>query len=255
MRQKTKCKKCDREISNSNIARHLKSCNGPKKTKYPWHEWIMGDNLYQHPDGYVGNMAQVKLYIVNTYSTKKRNDGLANYRKKLQSGEVEVWNKGKSIENNPELADSLRSGGLAVKKKFANGELVPGFVTFMRSEEGRKEQSERKKKLYIEFPEKHPNRRLAGNRLKMSYPERLIFDALVEEGIEFEHNKKIGKYFPDFVIGKNIIEVDGERWHNVENDTKRDKELKQMGFDVHRFPVGNKKDLVNRVMTFIRNVG
>jgi very-short-patch-repair endonuclease len=87
-----------------------------------------------------------------------------------------------------------------------------------------------------EDPMNHPNRRLAGNRKQMSYPERLVFDSLTAAGILFQHNLRVGRYYPDFVVGKRIFEIDGARWHNPERDAKRDAVLQEMGYTVERFP-------------------
>lgn len=253
MKRKTKkCEKCEKAISLSNFKRHSKVCKGEVKTKYPWNDWKIADNLYKHPSGFEGNMAQVKLHINRLNGVGQNN--LKVYNEKVKNGELTVWNKGKTVESHPHLKDSLRAGGLKVVELVEEGLMTFSLTDYVQSEKGRQEQSERKKRLYEEFPEKHPNRKLAGNRNKMTYPERIVFDALTERNILFEHNKKIGKYYPDFLIKDVIIEIDGERWHNSEKDTERDKKLNQMGYTVKRFPVGIKKDLVKRVLNFVDTI-
>jgi very-short-patch-repair endonuclease len=86
-----------------------------------------------------------------------------------------------------------------------------------------------------ENPDNHPNRKLASNRLNMSFPERLVFDYLKSKGIQFEHNKYVKPYWLDFCIGKIIIEVDGKRWHDFKKDAVRDKDLESKGYKVFRF--------------------
>lgn len=102
------------------------------------------------------------------------------------------------------------------------------------TENMRKAKSEWRKKLHQDYPETHPNRRLAGNRNKWTYPEKVAGNWLDLKGIKYEYNKKVGRFYPDFVIGNLIIEIDGERWHNPEKDALRDKELKDLGFTVFR---------------------
>lgn len=48
--------------------------------------------------------------------------------------------------------------------------------------------------------------------------EQLIFDYLTELGIQFEYNKKLDRFYPDFLIPEHnlIIEVDGLFWHSDE---------------------------------------
>jgi very-short-patch-repair endonuclease len=105
--------------------------------------------------------------------------------------------------------------------------------------ERRKTQSEAKKKLYKEHPEKHPNRKLANNRQQMSYPEKLVYDWLTTQSIEFIHQRKIDKYYVDFNIGSLCIEVDGKYFHNKESDIKRDKIISDLGFTIRRVSASN----------------
>ena len=105
--------------------------------------------------------------------------------------------------------------------------------------ERRKLQSEAKKKLYKEHPEKHPNRKLANNRQQMSYPEKLVYDWLTTQSIEFIHQRKIDKYYVDFNIGSLCIEVDGKYFHNKESDIKRDKIITDLGFTIRRVSASN----------------
>jgi very-short-patch-repair endonuclease len=102
------------------------------------------------------------------------------------------------------------------------------------TKERRQKQSEWKKQLHIDRPELHPNRLLAGNRKKMSYPEQVAYDFLKENNVVFVHNPRIGKFYPDFVIDNYIIEIDGARWHNIQKDQDRDKELNNLGYTVYR---------------------
>jgi very-short-patch-repair endonuclease len=44
----------------------------------------------------------------------------------------------------------------------------------------------------------------------MTYPEQVAHDWFVKHDFMFSHNKKVGKYFPDFLIESIIVEIDGE---------------------------------------------
>lgn len=103
-------------------------------------------------------------------------------------------------------------------------------------EAARTKQRENMLRRIEEDPMNHPNRRLAGNRNKMSYPERLVFDTLTTANITFIHNQRIDIYYPDFIIGKRIFEIDGARWHDPVKDAIRDKRLNELGYTVERFP-------------------
>lgn len=135
------------------------------------------------------------------------------------------WNKG--LTKNIDIR--VKQNGISVSKVMKG--IAPKFIW---TEKLRKEQSERKKKLYSEFPEKHPNKKLANNRLKMSYPEKIAYDWLTSKQIEFLHNEKIDRFYPDFVVNNTIIEIDGEYWHNIETDKNRDEILNSLGYKVYR---------------------
>ena len=113
----------------------------------------------------------------------------------------------------------------------------------------KKAKSEWRKQLHKDNPEAHPNRRLAGNRSKMSYPEQVAFDYLTRTGVQFEHQKCVLKYFPDFVLGGVIIEIDGSYWHDKEKDALRDQELKDAGYIVHR--INSKERIEERIEEII----
>jgi very-short-patch-repair endonuclease len=103
-------------------------------------------------------------------------------------------------------------------------------------DESRGKQRRNMLRRIAENPMNHPNRKLANNRKKMSYPERLVYDSLTAAGVDFEHGKQVGIYFPDFIIGKRIFEVDGARWHDSIKDAIRDKNLVALGYTVERIP-------------------
>lgn len=149
------------------------------------------------------------------------------------------WNKGLTKED-PRVAKNAENVSKALLGK-------PNKMIW--TDERRRAKSEWRKKLHAEHPETHPNRRLAGNKKKMSYPEKIAYDFLTSMEIEFEHNKKVGKYYPDFVIGNLIIEIDGARWHDAERDQIRDAELLEMGYVVKR--IDTKEHIENKLKEFL----
>ena len=160
------------------------------------------------------------------------------------------WNKGLSVKNNPELKDSLLAGGRGLAKKVENGWIPLWATDSFWNEERRLAKSEWRKQLHIDHPETHPNRRLAGNRNKMSYPERVAYDFISCSSISFEHNKPIDKYFVDFCIGNIVIEIDGARWHNPEKDKVRDSIIESLGYKVYR--IDSKERIENRIREILR---
>lgn len=138
---------------------------------------------------------------------------------------ITPWNKGLVKATDDRVAKNAEAVSIAMKGK-------PCKTVW--TEEMRKAKSDWRKQLHIDHPETHPNRRLAGNRNRMSYPEKVAFDFLTQHGIDFEHQKKIDKFFPDFVIGSVIIEIDGANWHDQEKDRIRDTVLTEHGYRVFR---------------------
>lgn len=72
--------------------------------------------------------------------------------------------------------------------------------------------------------------------------EKLVRAELQRRGLFFESNKRMGRYVVDFILPlhQTIIEVDGEYWHqsdeNIKKDWNRDIWFLDQGYDVLRFP-------------------
>jgi very-short-patch-repair endonuclease len=135
------------------------------------------------------------------------------------------WNKGLSKLTDDRVRKNAEAVSLALVGK-------PSKIVW--TEEMRRAKSEWRKQLHKDFPETHPNRRLAGNRKKMSYPEKVAFDFFTKYNISFEHQKKIDRFYPDFVIGNLIIEIDGATWHDKEKDKARDEIISSYGYQIVR---------------------
>ena len=88
-----------------------------------------------------------------------------------------AWNKDLTKETDPRVKKNSESVSIAMK----NSELVKEHLSNMWTDELRQKQSERKKKLYSEHPEKHPNVKLADNRGKMTYPDGGYYEGEPQE--------------------------------------------------------------------------
>ena len=134
------------------------------------------------------------------------------------------WNKGLT-KDDPRVMDLATKVSASLKGK-------PSKTVW--TDEMRKAKSDWRIQYHKDNPDAHPNRRLAGNRNNMSYPEKVAFDFLTNNNIAFSHNVRVLTYYPDFVVGNIIIEIDGARWHDKEKDKIRDNALIKEGFVVHR---------------------
>lgn len=70
-----------------------------------------------------------------------------------------------------------------------------------------------------------------------SYSEKFFERVLDNNHIHYEREKKVGKYFLDFVIGTIDLEIDGKQHkypERVKSDLERDKFLRSEGYFVYR---------------------
>ena len=237
-RNKQQCQKCLCYVSLSNLVRHQasKACqNGgvgkTKAEKYPWEEWRIGADLYKMSCGYMGSKVACRNKLINQQVVSETGPGgnFGQYHESLKNGGATTHNKGKPLP-------------LAQRKKIsaANKAYAAQNGATLFTEEQRKIMSEKRKAYLAENPGEHPNAKVAGNRGKMTYPEKVAFDWFKERGIEAEHNTKVDRFYPDFLVGSIVVEIDGERWHGSEDqkqkDSLRDDILSDLGYTVHRIP-------------------
>lgn len=69
----------------------------------------------------------------------------------------------------------------------------------------------------------------------MTYPEKLVANLFDNKGITYKHNAYIKPYWIDFLVNDIGIEVDGEKWHDVEKDAIRDAYILNSGITIIRF--------------------
>ena len=245
-RSTLKCNRCGSAVSLSNFSRHVSSVsctNGgkgkSKKEKYPWSEWAIGDGLFRLPCGYVGK----KLDCRNKMNGSSVNDtNLRGYNQRRSSGEIETYNKGCVTPQGQREKISR-----ALKDYYKKNGPRP------ISEETRKRLSVARKSLFDRRPELHPNRILASNKNRMTYPELVAFEWFEKKGVVAHHNKRVGRYYPDFLVGSVIVEIDGVRWHSspaqLSRDRDRDKVLTDMGYRVYRISSSSRiEDELDKMM-------
>lgn len=218
------CEICGKKLSKSNFQKHMNvhnkvenKCIRNKMKCQKCGKDISLSNFKRHK---CSNKAKIDK------CTSKNN--FFEYNRKIKEGIILRPVIKISDEQKKKISDTL-------KNKMLNG-WVPAHIKYVKSEEGKMFLSDKKKQLYKDFPEKHPNRKLANNRNHMSYPERITYDWLIDNNIEFEHQKQIDKYFVDFFIVKFnfIIEIDGEYWHNDIDDKERDDLIKTYNYKIYR---------------------
>jgi very-short-patch-repair endonuclease len=166
-----------------------------------------------------------------------------------------VKNKGVSMRG---LVKAVRRGDLITRSlsdsmKLAVSQGKHNIGLLAKSPQNREAAKQRMLNRIAKDPNNHPNRKLAGNRKNMSFPERLVFDLFIDKKINFEHNKYIKPFWPDFVIeNKLIIEIDGERWHDKEKDFQKDIFFHSHGYRVVRIPA---KEVLKNPLIVLNFIG
>lgn len=152
--------------------------------------------------------------------------------------------KGKPLS--PEAKKKL---GIASKKLWEeNRDFLMEKLKEAHSNPEEKERKSRKSKEYWELlsdEEKatHPwviAGQEASFMVKMSSLERAIATELDLIGIDYIHQKRIGRYVADFFLEKYglLVECDGEHWHErpetMEKDIRRDAYMRERGYETIR---------------------
>jgi hypothetical protein len=229
-RNKKECNICGSLISFSNFNSHSKSC-AKKKEQNPSFSKVNNDFVCNFC-GKIFSKYGIKAHIWRSHTEKGKNFI------PCPKGTLVAWNKGLTKETN----ETVRKISILVSKNTIG---KPGRP---QSEETKKRISESRKRFLKLHPELHPNRILAGNRSKWTYPERIASNWFDKNNISFEYNKKIDKFFPDFTIEskKLIIEIDGEQFHKDKSyDKNRDKILSELGYTIIR--IDSKENIENRL--------
>ena len=174
-----------------------------------------------------------------------------NHERTCPKNETRVYKNG-MIGKTPWNKGLDKSDERVAKNAEAVSKSMIGKTGRVWTQEEKDAKSAWRKQYHLDNPEAHPNRKLAGNRSKISYPEQVAYDWLSKNNVEFEHQKKVGSYYPDFVIGNMIVEIDGQYWHNEEKDKKRDSFLQQNGYTVVRIST---KEHIETVLSQLLGVG
>lgn len=147
-----------------------------------------------------------------------------NPNKGFEDGTRQIWNKGLNKSNN----ESLKLASDKLKQRYESGELKQHNVGIPTSEKTKLKISESMKKYLDNNPDKVPyllNHYSKGE----SFPEAYFRECFESNNIEFEQEKRIGRYSLDFYINNFDIEIDGEQHYTDEkiilSDIKRDKFL------------------------------
>lgn len=253
--KKVKCPECGDEVSEKQLERH-KGSEICQSTSLEEKFEKVGENQYKcaECDEVYSNKG------IGTHYWRKHTEEGQNFENEhitdnsnLLDENGEVWSKGLTKEDHP----SIQKQAEKLSEMYSEDPKNHPMYGQSHTEEFKEWKSEQMSEFYEENPEKHPNRVLAGNRSEMTYPEKLVSEKLKELGYEFVHNKKILKYYPDFLLTEHdvIIEVDGERWHSSEEqkeyDRKRDERLENEGYDVYRIPAKNVIDNLNKVLNLV----
>ena len=226
-RTKIVCPICGQEISKSNYTKHQR--------RHENHPETFKESIY-HVDHeglncqYCGKECKNKNSLAQHELRCKNNPDRKDYIKEgFNSVGHFSWKKGLTKETDERVRRNSEAVALAMQNKVKNG-FKPAFATEgYWTNERRLEQSIRKKILYQEHPEKHPNRKVASNS-RRTYIEQVAYDWLVENKITFiesyetvfyDKKRFVDFYLPDYNL---YIELDGEYWHSACKDVDNEKD-------------------------------
>lgn len=97
-------------------------------------------------------------------------------------------------------------------------------------------QKEKLRKIQLEKVQNGTHKGWTTRNIK-SYAEQFFETVLNNNKIKYNREKKVGKYFLDFVIGNIDLEIDGKQHKykdRKESDTIRDEFLRKQGYFVYR---------------------
>jgi very-short-patch-repair endonuclease len=90
-------------------------------------------------------------------------------------------------------------------------------------------------------------------------PEMIFESYLKDKGIDYKYDEMVGNHATDFVVGKYAIEIDGNYWHNLENQKVKDEEINKMltdnGYKVIRFWENEVLKDDNKIKNFLNQIG
>lgn len=254
-RTKVKCDICGREISKSNITRHLKSHEN-KSTRHSNKYTLDHDDLFckfcRKECKNKNSLAQHEIRC--KFNDNRLPSTLDNYTKNGGS-----WNRGLTKDTDERVRKNSESVSISIKEKIKNGWL-PTFATEEYwTDEKKKQQSNKRKKFLSEHPEKHPNRILASNRKNYSYLENIVSKWLDDNDIKYERQfvypfKDSNRYVDFYIKDYNLfIEVDGEYWHknSIDIDTLKDELALNDGIITLR--ISSKENINNILNDYFKN--
>lgn len=217
--KKKECNKCSRIISLSNYNTHYSVCNGPKNTIQIQEKWKMSTGKYKCPEC---NLEYGKSGIA-THIWRSHGAGINHIPPGPPKGHI-PWNKGLTKETSDKILQQANN----LKRRYAEGELIPIWLGKKLSEKTRRKIS---KKLSINnkggrckwYEHTKPN----GNKIKVQGTYELRFAKVLDiidgnwikpttsnhsftwckDGIEHT-------YSPDFYVPKlnKYFEIKGYWW-------------------------------------------
>ena len=258
-RTKVKCDICGREISKSNITKHLKSHENDQE------RLLKSNGKYKlNHDGLICQFCGKECKNRNSLCNHERlckenpdrqNSIIVGFNDKGHK----AWNKGLTKDTDDRVKRSSESVKTTVLDKISTG-WVPAFATKEYwTEDRKKQQSEKRKKFLLENPEKHPNRILASNRKNYSYLENIVSKWLDDNDIKYERQfvypfKDSNRYVDFYIKDYNLfIEVDGEYWHknSIDIDTLKDELALNDGITTLR--ISSKENINNTLNNYFKN--
>lgn len=219
----TTCPICNKQISNSNYNKHVKSHSKPPR----YLRSLDHDDLYCK---YCGKLCKNKNSLAQHEIRCPKN--ISELKLDVPGNKLShiAWNKG--LTKNLDERVAKMSGNV---KKTLQQKVEAGWKPFFSTNdfwtaERRAKRSEEKIQLFKDHPELHPNRKLASNKV-MSYPEKVAANWFLLHNISYIYQyrtvfKDHSRYVDFFLTDYNLyVEIDGEYWHSKQKEKDNAKDL------------------------------
>ena len=251
-RSKAICDLCGQQISLSNLSKHLRRHqNHPETFKK-----VEGEIICEYCHKVCKNL---KSKASHQRFCEANSDRIISPLSLWNLSEHTVWNKGLTKESDDRILLSSIKKKETFRDKISNG-WKPYFSTDQYwTKERRDNKSLEKISLYKQYPEKHPNRKLASNK-NMTYPEKVAADWLSQNNIdflfqyrtEFENTFRfVDFYIPEYNL---YLEIDGEYWHKDHRDLdKRKDEYAYCVQKIFTLRISSKEKIIEKLSQYFNH--
>ncbi len=200
-------------------------------------------------------------YIDNHIKGSKKQS--QKLRDKYSNNGLIIWNKGKTAENDPRVAEYSLKGSITARENYANGSRLPPMVNKFHTEKTKKIIGIKSKQVWKDLDNYSRKERIRKQlyRREMSSLERRFLEICRENNFPFIFNgylsnsnpMVIAGKVPDFIYRDKLIEIMGKFYHNKQESDIRRKIFESEGYSclfIWGCDFNNEEKIINEVRNF-----